>query len=69
MESNSAFSLLEAHFRIKPTYLQYDLEKLKLKNNSVNAKLNNNNKHNDLENIDKDKYKDKYIDKDEYKDN
>jgi len=60
LESNSAFSLLEAHFRIKPTYLQYDLEKLKLKNNSVNAKLNNNNKHNDLENIDKDKYKDKF---------
>ena len=39
LESNSAFSLLEANFRVKPTYLQCDFDKLKLKRNSLNQRF------------------------------
>ena len=47
LESNSAFSLLESHnmnkgLGIKPTYLQYDFDKLKLNHNNLNQKFNNN---------------------------
>ena len=59
LESNSAFSLLESNLKIKP-YLQNDFEKSKLKNNSVNTKLNNiMKKNNDSEINDKEKDKDK----------
>ena len=69
LESNSAFSLLEANLKIKP-YLQSDFEKLKLKNNSVNAKINNKiKKNNDLEINDKDKDIEKEKEKDKEKDN
>ena len=47
LESNSAFSLLESHnmnkgLGIKPTYLQYDFDKLKINHNNLNNKFNNN---------------------------
>ena len=45
IESNSAFSLLESNLRIKPTYLQYDLDKLKIKKNfNINNNMENNDK-------------------------
>ena len=42
LDSNSAMSLLEANLSIKPAFLQYDFEKLKLKHNR-NAQMINNN--------------------------
>ena len=54
LESNSAFSLLESNLKIKPSYLQYDFEKFKLKRNDINSKFININ-NNALENIDKEK--------------
>jgi serine/threonine protein kinase len=54
LESNSAFSLLESNLKIKPSYLQYDFEKYKLKRNDINSKFININ-NNALENIDKEK--------------
>ena len=54
LESNSAFSLLESNLKIKPSYLQYDFEKCKLKRNDINSKFININ-NNALENIDKEK--------------
>ena len=45
LESNSAFSLLESNLRIKPTYLQYDFDKLKKKKNfNINNNIENNDK-------------------------
>ena len=52
LESNSAFSLLESKFGIKPNYLQYDFDKFKLKRCDINPRFININ-NNILENTDK----------------
>ena len=56
LESNSAFSLLDANnfninkgIGIKPTYLQYDFEKLKI--NNPNAQFININNNSNINNI------------------
>ena len=53
LDSNSAFSLLESKFGIKPNYLQYDFDKFKIKRSDINPRFININ-NNILENTDKD---------------
>ena len=53
LESNSAFSLLESKFGLKPNYLQYDFDKFKIKRSDINPRFININ-NNILENTDKD---------------